>query len=1019
VNRPALTILAFVSLIVALTSTAGSAELFDQNYRRRPPEAGERGTQPAWQVVSRQGVPALESSQPGAAMETALRSVEDRPVSTILEYGWRAGRGAGAAELRLTGADERSVRILLKQGSGRKYEIRADDASSLPLATLDDPTLDAGVTAGGVADSPAVVHVNLAAGGKRLTLSRLGGRSVSVDLSHALQPVTLSVRDASRGAEHTRIYRLRAFVGAIDPVKQPVEFSMPFGASFVQGREVPTLRLLGRWFSDETRAVRLTLSATALPAAAGEVATPVELTADLPPGQRMELRVDALGAIPPGLYRLRGELTVGQQEQPVDARFAVLDPDLADRPQEQIPQWMGIVPFINVLPREAYPESFSFMHKLGVRHVRWLPGWGRLEPEEGQYEWDESDQFMDLVRQHQMQAMFCLSYYGGDWADAKTNGQLARTPEGRQMWVERFAVPTIRRYGDRVKLWQIWNEPDAFWNEDPEKAEGFAKAFATPANYFDLLKRTHIAAHDLGIPGLRIMASLSSGDIPRSTRTLFDLGLGKHFDGMIIHTYGHHVRHFQLLRKQLTDLGHANPALGSGESGLPRAGDWDSAIKQAQRVVHQFFSSTTIPNLLCVEHFVLHDGVAGGNFGIVNDNMQPHPAALAYFTTARLLAGARSGSIDTRGTLTVYRVERDGRPPVVALVNAGTPALVKLAVNGDQPPVLWTLLGQRKDAVVQGGTLTLDVADAAFVEGDVTVRETVAPALAVSVDTDARVSVVVSVGGSELAGTPVHLQVAELRVDQRLALDASGQVRFVLPQPLAGNHRYPAALTIEIPGAQLRQETFIEATPIYQVTDAQAEWLEPPAHLPALELDKVDAFRPFNPRRAWGGIEDNSAELRLGWTEERLVLWVAQRDDEFTPASDAAPNPFGYDSVQWAFQPEGQLAPGAATVDITAGLLASGKQAVRVLGQPHYKPTGQIRRTGTLTRYRITMPLTQLGIEAKAGASFGTAINLNDNDGDGRKGWLYWGNGINPPKDPALFRRVVLMNQPPQTGDER
>jgi hypothetical protein len=707
---------------------------------------------------------------------------------------------------------------------------------------------------------------------------------------------------------------------------------------------------------------------------------------------------------------------VGERELPIHARFAILAKELADRPQDQIPRWVGIVPFINVLEREVYPESFEFMHKLGVRHVRWLPGWGRFEPEDGQYEWGESDQFMDLVQQHDMEAMFCLSYFGAEWTTQATDGQRARTPEGRQMWVERFAVPTIQRYGDRVKLWQIWNEPDAFWHEDPSQARGFADAFATPQNYMDLVRRTHIAAHQLGIPDLRIMASLSSGEIPRHTRLLFRLGLGEHFDGMIIHTYGHHVRHFENQRKLLAELGHPDPALGSGETGLPRGSDWDGAMRQAQKVVQTMLSSVTIPNLLCVQQFVLHDKVAGGNFGVIDEQYQPHPHATAYFTVARLLSGATTASIENRGMMTIYRVERDARPPVVAVANPGTSTLVTFDVKDDAQPVVWDLLGRPTTPQVRDGTFTIDVSDCVMVEGDVVAKAAVVPAVTMSLSEGGAPIVNVAVGAEkELADAQIALAVPAIQYAEQQTVSESGDATFALPASMKQGHSYDAELTVAVAGSEMRQSTVIEFIPIHRVSDEQAKSLTPPSDLPGIEISGEHVFRRLGQHRTYGGRSDNSAVLRFGWTMHELILWVEQQDDIHTPIPPGVPNPFGYDSGFWAIQPDGHLAPGMPFTEIIFGIQGDGKAIARVLGEPHYNPQILADRSGSITRYRISIPAAQLGVVPAVGASIGMAVNLQDNDGDGRKGWIFWGEGIWDQKNPARYRRVVLEAPVAQT----
>ena len=796
---------------------------------------------------------------------------------------------------------------------------------------------------------------------------------------------------------------------------------MPFGASFIEGREPPLVRVEGRWFSDEDRAVELSLKCTQDPLAADDGATPIDATlkATLHPGAIEELPAAALANLPAGLYALGGQLKVGSVATPIDAHFAILSKTLADRPQKDIPQWMGMVTAINILPHTVYPESFDYMRKIGVRHVRWLPGWGRLEPEKDQYQWDESDEFMDLVAKNHMQAMFCLSYYGGDWTSRLRNGTLARTPAGREMWVDRFAIPVMKRYGDRVKLFQIWNEPDAFWNEDPDKSTGFATPFGTPQNYFDLVKRTYEAKQKLGLKDVHVMASLSSGQIPRNTNVLLDLGLKKIFDGMIIHTYGNHPRHFTLLRQQLKKAGINNPLLGSGETGLPRSdGDPMSDLRQAVKVVNVLFSSTTIEAPVCVEWFVLHDGVAGGNFGLLDGNLQPHASATAYATAARLLAGAPidkiSGSLEDRGALNIYRVNRKNMPPVTAVSNSASPTLIEFAVAGSGQPVVWDVFGRSSEPKVENGTFRIQVSSAVMIEGDVSVKSAMVPSTAITLDKAGKPSLKIGVGKGNGDGQAT-VRIADLNFEQTQKLNDAGSVTIPLPDTFEQNKIYNARLDLSIRGVSMTQDIPIDLCPIYKVTEADAKSLTPPKRLPSITITGEEMFRPFSGRRSYIGPQDASATIQLGWTDTQFVLWAQEQDDVLFAIPPQVPNPFGYDSGQWSFQPDGDLTAGAPLTEIVfgqftgkAGPNSAGEAMARVLGQPHIKPTILADRKGTVTRYRVTIPASQLGITPSVGVSLGMAVNLNDNDGDGRKGWIYWGNGINGQKNPMLHRRVVL-----------
>lgn len=1009
-------------MAAALLLTTGFAgpsrgeSLFDSSFIDGD-DASEWTAEGKWSVSRRPTEMALESGKPGNSLSRDIEAKAGEPLTLLVDYGWRSGRGQGQFTVALADAQGESLIVSVEQAAGEKYKVAWDGKAAKPFGVLDDDRLDAGVQAGG--ESVVPVTMILQIDGNQLKLRRLDGESVTAELPQAFSPKSLTITDTSRENKNLRLARVRAYSGAVDPVDDVVHFSLPFGGSFVEGA-APTMRLMGKWISDESRPAKISVTATVLPETQGGQPAGFNHQLDLVAGQVAEFDAGAFALLAPGLYRIEGRVSVGDHTLPIEGTLGIFSKELAERPLEDIPQWVGIVPFINILHRGVYEESFEYMQSLGVRHVRWLPGWGRLEPEKGEYDWAETDEFVDLALHHKMQILFCLSYYGGDWTQELRGGSLARTPEGREMWVEHFAVPTIKRYGDRVKLYQIWNEPDAFWNEDPEKARGFAHAFATPSNYFDLVKRTHKAAHDLGIKDLRIMASLSSGEIPQHTKLLFEMGLGKIFDGMIIHTYGHHVRHFEEQRQRLAKLGHKNPALGSGEVGLPRGSDWDGSMRQARHVLNAMLSSASIPDLLAVEWFVLHDTIAGGNFGLITPEHQPHPAAMTYFTAAHLLAGAESGKgqVERRGMLNVYNIPRKGRVPLFAVANSGSPTLVTFSAKGKDTPVVWDMLGRNHAIEVEGGQFTVDLNEGVFIEGDVQIVKAVQPSIAVSMNDQGQATVRLSLGkGNTDADATAGLSVSDLNFDEQQPLDNRGDAMFTLPTMEAGR-QHDAMLSVTTAGSTMSQPIILEATPIYRVTKKEIDSIIAPDRLPTITLSGEDNFRKMASHRVYGGPDDSSAEIKIGWNDDVFVLWIAEQDDKHVKIPPAAPNPWGYDSGQWAFQPEGDLAQGVAFTEVTFGIHQAGDEPMaRVMGQPHFSPAVLAERDGSVTRYRLTLPLAQLGIEPEAGRSVGMAVNLNDNDGAGRKGWLYFGEGVYPPKNPSQYRRVILSDGKPQQAE--
>ncbi|WP_284292637.1 hypothetical protein [Luteimicrobium album] len=56
------------------------------------------------------------------------------------------------------------------------------------------------------------------------------------------------------------------------------------------------------------------------------------------------------------------------------------------------------------------------------------------------------------------------------------------------------------------------------------------------------------------------------------------------------------------------------------------------------------------------------------------------------------------------------------------------------------------------------------------------------------------------------------------------------------------------------------------------------------------------------------------------------------------------------------------------------------------------------------------MPWAALGFSAKPSNPFGLSLVVADDDnGQGRAGWIEWGGGIATTKDPSLLRPVQLI----------
>ncbi|MGB9608693.1 MAG: hypothetical protein ACPL7E_09165, partial [bacterium] len=69
----------------------------------------------------------------------------------------------------------------------------------------------------------------------------------------------------------------------------------------------------------------------------------------------------------------------------------------------------------------------------------------------------------------------------------------------------------------------------------------------------------------------------------------------------------------------------------------------------------------------------------------------------------------------------------------------------------------------------------------------------------------------------------------------------------------------------------------------------------------------------------------------------------------------------------------------------------------------------KIQREGNRTIYQFSLPWKAIGLEnVEAGREIGWAFTVNENDGDGFRGWLEWAGGICGKKDASLFGKLIL-----------
>ena len=164
---------------------------------------------------------------------------------------------------------------------------------------------------------------------------------------------------------------------------------------------------------------------------------------------------------------------------------------------------------------------------------------------------------------------------------------------------------------------------------------------------------------------------------------------------------------------------------------------------------------------------------------------------------------------------------------------------------------------------------------------------------------------------------------------------------------------------------------------------------------------------PALEHRIWKGPQDLSANIRLAGTETSLQIRAEVTDDIHSQPYSGFPIWKG-DSLQICFKLPSQ----DGFWEIGAALTDSGRPEIFV----YHAPAGfdrktvargirlQAKRKGSRTFYNLLLPLEICGLTPELLRS-GFRFNLlvNDNDGEGRDGWIQIAPGIGETKNPAQY----------------
>jgi len=181
----------------------------------------------------------------------------------------------------------------------------------------------------------------------------------------------------------------------------------------------------------------------------------------------------------------------------------------------------------------------------------------------------------------------------------------------------------------------------------------------------------------------------------------------------------------------------------------------------------------------------------------------------------------------------------------------------------------------------------------------------------------------------------------------------------------------------------------------------------------------------------WKGADDLSVQAKAGWDDKNLYLSFTVTDDVQSAPPDI--QAWTADSIQVAIDPLRQRTHGmygAKDVEFTLALTDTGKSRMEITNTAAGNYTDvkfAASRTGSVTSYEIAIPFASLGIKPDSQwAGLGLSFLVNDNDKNGRKGYVELTPGIGLIKDPYQYvllapsDRAVLLLKPnsPQASQD-
>lgn len=676
----------------------------------------------------------------------------------------------------------------------------------------------------------------------------------------------------------------------------------------------------------------------------------------------------------------------------------------------------------------------------GAKAIRTDINWERMQPSPDRWDFQPFDQTIGIFEQWGIELQPIYSYLplwatAEDWVPLK-DGVRGKPRPDYEHW-RTFVRTFAERYKGRIHYVEVWNEPDLI---------GFAN-FSVD-EYIRMLKiayeETKLAAPEITVFTGGYTAMPRSGGKVDPFHMIRTLREAKgYYDVHAFHGHGS----FNGYYPQIEELVRLHERMGvdvpwyANETAVPSVhiGEKNQAITLFQKLIYSWARGSIGYNWYNLRNDGFDPNNNEHNFGLITRDFYPKAAYPAYNMLARVYGGAvyvrdialgqgasgylfkgkdggflianwdDSPDYDNRIVLldgitgTASRIDLFGNESAVKtsdgllyLQIGREPATLKLSGQSAEPVVLGEIAQLKTPFVVSPGepvaivfelsnptqrTLEFDAAlvlpeGLSATQGQRQIR--LAPGAR------ADISFTVSADAGYSVGTGV---------------EAFAALHLTLPGHLDVALKYPVGMAVRVPFGSAAAEPQFRLERSEQVT----------ALIP---------HDPANEHLFWKGPADLSAQVRLGWTADALLMEVVVTDNvHVQPYRDGGV--WNGDNVQFSLLLPGQnrmwelglTRTDAGTSEVFCWHAPAGFDAAAVAKSVSLETTRD--ETEKTTTYLCRIPLQAIGLSADAAQSEPFRFNLivNDNDGDIRKGFIAISPGMGVTRTPRAYP-LILFSKP-------